>query len=114
MPKDTVTPPDALAQFRADIQGANFPQLKPEQVLKRAIYSAQGRADDLCEGLKVLEALGGEGDIVTIPRTALEWLAKRLKSDADELVTDMDHAQYALNGNLYHNASERFANTEEA
>lgn len=98
-----------LAAFRAEANARCYPPLTPEQVVVRAVAKAHSRACGLFDGLKVLESMTGDdnGD-VTIHRDTLEWLAGKFKTDADDIMTDMDHAQHALAGKVYCDANVRY------
>ncbi|HQT86348.1 MULTISPECIES: hypothetical protein [Acidiphilium] len=78
-------------------------------VLKAAIETAQTRGLDLLAGISALAAMAGTAEHLEIEGDALRWMAERLRMQADDIQSDMDHAQRALSGQVYDGADTRYA-----
>lgn len=63
-------------------------------VLKAAIETAQTRTRDLLAGISALASMAGT--------------AEQLRMQADDIQSDMDHAQRALSGQVYDGADTRY------
>lgn len=105
-------PKEETSQIYRDRQAARWaakhePKLAPGEVVKRAIAAANDRAADLFMALEILENLGGDQG-AEVSRGMLDWLAAKLKADANEIQTDLDHAQAALGGKPYPDARTRY------
>lgn len=77
-------------------------------VLKAAIETAYDRAHDLIGGIYALTAMAGNEEQPEIEGDALRWVAERLRIQADDIQTDLDHAQRALAGAIYNDSEARF------
>ncbi len=78
-------------------------------VLKAAIETAQTRTRDLLAGISALASMAGTAEHLEIEGDALRWMAERLRMQADDILSDMDHAERALNGQVYDGADARYA-----
>lgn len=81
-------------------------------ILARAIDAARDRASDLFDGLATLSAMG-EAETVEIKGDALRWLADKFRADANEIMSDIDHARQANGGRVYQDAAARYGTPDD-
>lgn len=51
---------------------------------------------------------GREAEWVELKGETLKWLAAKFMQDADEIMTDLDYADHAHRGGVYHDAAQRY------
>ncbi|MCU4161760.1 hypothetical protein AiwAL_16905 [Acidiphilium sp. AL] len=77
-------------------------------VLLAAIESARDRTIDLIAGVSALAAMAGNDKQPEIEGDALRWMAERLRIAADDILTELDHAERAREGAVYIDGETRF------
>jgi hypothetical protein len=90
----------------------------PAQVLQLAIGKSAVIATGLYDAFRQLEVVksvktNNGHEIVEIDASALAWLAKKIRSNAGEIMNHMDNAEHAREGKLYASAADEYGRDAE-
>jgi hypothetical protein len=91
--------------LREEETAREFPlPFTPMQLAKAAIAAGRDRAAVLYSAIRLIEG-SAEG---ALDGETLTWLADKLAGEADEIMTDLDHAHTVLDGGAYPDSHNRF------